>query len=279
MRQFFGHLISGGRLAAPRARGQRIGISAVLALLLVGFGHAAVAQTNLVQNPSFAITGGSDGTSEQIGSGCGTSCNGLGTVAGWSTSGYNFVYLQSTSDSVGATGVDGNVQLWGPNNNGGTPNGLPTSSPTGGNFIAADGAYEVSAITQTISGLVVGQAVAVSFVWSGAQQYTFTGPTTDQWTVDLGSSPSQSTSILSLPNHGSAGWISQTFYFVPTNTSELLSFLATGTPSGQPPFALLASVSVTTVPEPASLVLLLSAIAGLVVFARYRGSRVAAATA
>jgi hypothetical protein len=213
---------------------------AVLTLSLGLIAHAATAATNLVQNPYFAITGGSDATSLEFGTGCGTNCNGLGNVADWTTSGYNFVYLPNTSDTVGGTGNSGNVKLWGPNNDGagggaGAANGLPTSAPAPGqNFVAADGAYEVSAITQTINGLIVGDRVAVSFSWAGAQQSGFTGPTTDQWTVDLGGSASQSTSILSLPSQGASAWMTQTFYFVATNTSELLSFLATGTPSGEP---------------------------------------------
>jgi hypothetical protein len=154
--------------------------AAILALFLGGAGHIAMAQTNLVQNPYFAITGGSDGTSMQFGTGFGSNCNGLGNVAGWTTPGYNFVYLPNTADTVGASGSAGNVKLWGPNDDGGVKNGLPTRAPAPGqNFVAADGAYEVAAITQTINGLIPGRTVAVSFSWAGAQQSGFTGPTTD----------------------------------------------------------------------------------------------------
>ncbi|MDR3533638.1 MAG: PEP-CTERM sorting domain-containing protein, partial [Rhodopila sp.] len=52
--------------------------------------------------------------------------------------------------------------------------------------------------------------------------------------------------------------------------SELLSFLATGTPSGQPPFALLANVSVTNVPEPAAWTVMVSGLVGLIGIARRR---------
>jgi hypothetical protein len=64
--------------------------------------------------------------------------------------------------------------------------------------------------------------------------------------------------------------MTQTFYFVATNTSELLSFLATGTPSGEPPFALLANVSVT-VPEPDSVTIMLSGLVALIGLTRFRG--------
>jgi hypothetical protein len=96
----------------------RSAMVAVLALILGLIAHTATAATKLVQNPYFAITGGSDATSLQFGTGCGTNCNGLGNVADWTTSGYNFVYLPNTSDTVGGTGSAGNVKLWGPNNDG-----------------------------------------------------------------------------------------------------------------------------------------------------------------
>jgi len=41
-----------------------------------------------------------------------------------------------------------------------------------------------------------------------------------------------------------------------TSATEVLSFLAIGTPGGVPPFSLLDGVSITEVPEPTSLALL-----------------------
>lgn len=234
-----------------------------VALLLVAAAIPAAANPdpNLVQNGSFAITGGS--SSFQFGTGYTSS----ESVAGWATSGYNFVFVPNTADSTGATGNAGAVKLWGPND--GSANGLPTSSPTGGNYVAADGAYEVAPITQTISGLNIGAKVYVSFAWAGAQQYGFNGATTDNWTVDLGSSPSQVTNTVSLVSHGFSGWTNQTFSFIATQTSEMLSFLATGTPSGQPPFALLSSV-VVTAPEPAGVAVILSGISAMAATRRRR---------
>lgn len=254
-------------------RTSRLFAAFVISLMLpTVFAGSASAQTNLVKNGDFSkiiVSPAGAPSSFQFGSGY-TSAE---TLSDWSTSGYNFVFLPNTADVGGAVGNAGVVKLWGPNDNGGIANGLPTSSPTGTNFVAADGAYQVSAITQQVSGLIVGQKVAVSFAWAGAQQSGFTGPTTDEWTVDLGSSPAQTTSLLSLPSHGASAWVNQTFTFVATSSTELLSFLATGTPSGQPPFALLANVSVTNVPEPASVVMLLTALAGLTGVVRRRGAR------
>jgi hypothetical protein len=247
------------------------------------FAGASSAQ-NLVQNGTFsqAIIGGSTVAAEAAE--FGSTNNGftpVQTLVGWTTAGYNFVYLPNTADTTGATG-QATVKLWGPANGGTNAANLPLSSPTGGDYIAADGAYEISPIQQTINGLKTGEAVTVSFSWAGAQQSGFTGPTTDQWQVSLGTvtgtNPAQLTSLLSLPTEGASGWMPQTFTFIATSSSEVLSFLSMGTPTGQPPFALLANV-VVTAPEPASVLLMLSGIAGLVGFARRRGSRRAGTTA
>ena len=63
--------------------------------------------------------------------------------------GYNFLFAPGVADTTGATGADGNLKLWGPGD--GSANGLPATSPDGGNYVAADGAYEVGALQQTIS--------------------------------------------------------------------------------------------------------------------------------
>jgi len=245
-------------------------------LSLSVFVAAAQAQTNLVQNGTFsqAVIGGT--TQAAKSAEFGSPNNGFTpaqTLVGWTTAGYNFVFLPGTADTTGATG-QATVKLWGPANNGTNAAALPLSSPTGGNYIAADGAYEISAIKQTINGLTAGKAYAVSFAWAGAQQSGFTGPTTDEWTVTLGtasaSNPSQKTSLLSLPTEGASAWVNQTFDFVATSSSEVLSFLATGTPTGQPPFALLANVSMTAVPEPATWAMMLTGLAGLIGIAPMR---------
>jgi PEP-CTERM motif len=210
------------------------------ALLLFGAG----AKADLITNGNFSTTTGYG----QIGDNA--------TVQGWTTNGYNFIF-PSTGGTV--TGSSGNLSLYGGGVNGGAVLG---PSPAGGNYIGADGAFEVGAISQSITGLTVGAEYAVSFYWGGAQQTTFTGATTEQWLVGLGSQQ-LATSVVNDVNGGFTGWQYTTLTFDATSTSETLSFLAVGTPSGQPPFSLLDGVSMNQVPEPASMSLFGAGLAAL----------------
>jgi hypothetical protein len=242
------------------------GWSALAALvgLVAGSLTPALAAPNLVTNGSFATPGAT--TSFQFGTyGSYTPPQAL---SGWTSTGYNFVFLPS---STVATGVDGNLSLWSPQSSPASANGFTNASPTGGNFIGADGAYGQANISQTINGLTTGHTYAVSFAWAGAQQagYTAVNGTTEFWAVSFGGA-TQDTQTITVANKGFSGWLNQTFDFVATSSSETLSFFATGTPSGVPPFALLANVSVVDTPEPASLVILSTGIAGLVGVVRRR---------
>jgi hypothetical protein len=233
----------------------RVVISALAALALWAVAVAAQA-TQLVTNGSFE-----------------TLTNGYGQIGyntnatGWTTTGYNFVFNASNATS-GVPGYYNPVSLWGTANGGVNP---ITASPDGGNFIAADGAYEVGAISQTINGLTAGQKYSVSFYWAAAQQYTYNGATTDMWTVDLASSAltsntqagSQSTSITNLASHAFSGWQYDTMTFTATAATDVLSFLSTGTPSGVPPFALLDGVSMVAVPEPSGAALMIVGVLAL----------------
>jgi hypothetical protein len=234
----------------PRMTWKKLAVTGIpaLALVLVASGIARAGSQNLVTNGSFEVTTNGGG---QLGFNT--------NATGWTTTGYNFLFTPGSADTTGVAGQDGNLQLWGPGN--GSNNGL-TTSPDGGNFVAADGAFQVGAIDQTINGLTVGDKYAVSFYWAGAQQHGFTSPTTEQWVVGLGSD-SQSTSVIHNPNHGFTGWYQDTMVFQANSTSEVLSFLAVGTPSGVPPFSLLDGVYMTSVPEPSSLVLMGVSLLGL----------------
>jgi len=55
----------------------------------------------------------------------------------------------------------------------------------------------------------------------------------------------------------------QTFTYTASNTSEVLSFLAVGTPAGEPPFSLLAGVTMTPTPIPAAAFFVAPALLGV----------------
>lgn len=241
-------------------------------LALPQLAHAA---PNLVQNGDFEQT-------TLTSSGQMTASN----VTGWTTSSYTMLFLPqatvisngvtsanpsgTTADTTGATvSGGGNLKLWGPND--GSTNGL-TESPTGGNFIAADGDPSFNGpISQTVNGLTVGDSYNLTFAWAAAQQYGFNGATTEAWTVSLGSN-TVSTSVVNNANHGFVSWMQASFFFKATSTSEVLSFLAAGTPAGSPPFSLLDGVSLVAAPEPATWTVLLAALGGLTVWGRRRVS-------
>ena len=237
----------------------KFGCAAIAAIIGVSVMFAgATALANLVTNGSFeTLTNGAG----QLGYNT--------NATGWTTTGYNFVFASGTADHAGATGQYGNLQLWGPGN--GAANGLPASSPDGGNFIAADGAFQTGAISQTITGLTRGQQYSVGFWFAGAQQSGFTGTTTEQWLVSLGSQ-TLATDILNDASHGFTGWQHVTMTFTADGTQDVLSFLAAGTPNGEPPFSLLDGVTMN-VPEPASMTLMSVGLAALGLVRRRRNTR------
>ena len=232
-----------------------------------------------VSNGSFetlAVSGASNQLGYHVNGG-----SSIQQVTGWTNGtarngnpGYNFVFTGSTTNSSGqygnAYGDAGTLGLWASQN--GVSNGIGPS-PDGGNFLAMDGVYDTAGVYTTLSGLTVGMDTKVYFYYAGAQQFNFDGPTTEAFQVSLtdGSSnttESHSTAVLSNTSHGFTGWHYTYLDFTPTSTSETLTFLAMGTPSGVPPFSLLDGISVVQVtPEPGTLALLgtgIMAVGGLV---------------
>jgi hypothetical protein len=224
-----------------------IGVSASVLLLLATSAHA----DDLVTNGSFELTTNGGG---QLG---------FNTDAtGWSVpapnGSYDFLFPSGSADTTGVTGEYGALSIWGPNN--GSANGLPASSPDGGNFVALDGDFQVGALSQTITGLTAGDVYAVSFWWAASQQSGFTGPTIQSLDVSLGSETID-TSSYNLPSEGFSGWMYQTDVFTADSSSDVLSFLAVGNVQ-LPPFILLDGVSMTPTPEPGTLPLLFTGLMG-----------------
>jgi hypothetical protein len=211
---------------------------------------------SLVVNGSFETTTSSFGAGDKYG----FSAAG---VTGWSGgTGLTFLDAPGTADNV-----NDYLAVYGP---------FPATSPDGGNFVEADGDPNYSsAIYQTISGLTAGDVYDVSFYQAAGQQIDFTGPTTEKWAVTLGGTTLDS-SKFSLPQGGVGAWQAQTLAFTANSSSEVLSFLAVGTPGGAPPISFLDGVSVTAVPLPTALSL---AFVGMIGIAAYRSRRTAQSAA
>jgi hypothetical protein len=235
----------------------------------------------LVQNGGFETTTAGANPDTTLGAGqLGYNINATGwTTTASPTTGpysYNFLFTSGSADTAGADGEFGVLTLYGPNN--GTANGLPASSPVGGNYVGLDSDVQYdAALSQTITGLTVGQGYNLSFYWAGAQQTTYGGITTDTLAVTLGSQ-TQTTPTLTVANHGFDPWTEVTFNYTATSTAEVLSFLATGTPlmPNEPPFVLLDGVDLELdsppMPDTASTALLLNLSLAVLAFAAWRRS-------
>lgn len=249
-----------GKLEGALRKAAVIGFSVAALVMLATSAHA----TNLVSNGTFSAFSNGTGTgSPPTGFAGQFDATAYTTLTNWTsasgTSGYNFLYTTTSSpnNTSGSTtyssyGVDGTVVL----------DNKTILSPVGGNFIGLDGDFQVTAVTQTITGLTVGATYTLGFYWAESQQTGYTGATTDFIAATLGST-THDTATVTNPSQGFTGWTYQRFNYTATATSETLSFLASGTPTGLPPFLLISDVSLTA-PEPGTLSLMLGGLGLLV---------------
>lgn len=149
-------------------------------------------------------------------------------------------------------------------------------------------------LMQTLGGLTAGKAYRVTFLQAAGDYYTqadYAKPFADtaQWVVGLGGNVSyqqqgkdytwvlssdavlKSSSLMHIGGaDGTAPWQAQSLTFTATAPSELLTFFASG--SGAPPFALLADVGVSAVPEPSSWIMAIFGLGFIGVVLRRRAS-------
>jgi len=182
--------------------------------------------------------------------------------------------------------------------------GCPSNLAIAGgyNYVEADGNpdYE-SGFSYNVTGLTAGQTYMLSFYQAASQQTTFTGNTTNQWVVSLGTSgltdcagclgggnstysnldPDASialTNLMDVPSGGMVDWNFVSVELTADSTSDLLSFLAwgnNGNTANEPPIIFLAGVDsaagLNNVPEPASLALVAIGLLGFALIRRKRG--------
>jgi PEP-CTERM motif len=157
-------------------------------------------------------------------------------------------------------------------------------SPNGGAFMGLDGDPAANGpLEQTIMGLTSGKKYVLSFDWAGIELSNRTGYESITLTGSLGGDGFSTLTYLNSAPAGApgsfSGWTTASFTFTANASSELLSFLAVGTPAGNvPPFALLDGVSLTAVPEPSTWAMMFVGFGGLG-YAALRRRRTAPAAA
>jgi hypothetical protein len=236
-------------------------VVAAAAFACMAFGQAAKADSiNLVTNGNF------DQTTYTTNNQFGTPYGGQG-VTGWTGgSGYQLYFFAGTAttnsansqyDSGYNTGLEKFYTVAGGSPSGGS-----------GNFVALDGDASVGgggSISQTINGLTIGTQYQVSFTWGAGQLQSRSGATVQDVLVSLGGQ-SFATSSVSVASQGFSGWLTQTFTYTATATSETLTFLGQGTPTGLPPIVALDGISLKAVPEPTSIAMFVVGLAALIFF-------------
>jgi hypothetical protein len=97
-------------------------------------------------------------------------------------------------------------------------------------------------IDQSISGLVLGATYTLTFWQAGSQEIHAGGETTQMFTVSLGDQ-SFTSPTMDVPDQGFSPWQEVSTTFTWDGVGNTLQFMSVG--SGEPPFTLLADVSLT----------------------------------
>jgi hypothetical protein len=242
-----------GRAAAARV----IAGVATISAALMGFAGSLAAQT--VQNGSFSNSTGNLSS---------TYVPSAANLSNWTVSGTN-----TNPDPCVVFGNAFGTCGYSPVN----VSGLGTDPGATPYFGAGAWSGTNAIISQTISGLQIGRKYLISFYQAAVEDANVTDNGI-YWSVNLGTGTALSSTLMNIPSGGASAWAANTatMIFTATSASETLSFLAAGGSGGAPPLALLDGVSISQVPEPASLALLGLGVAGVMGLKKRRARAVAA---
>ena len=230
----------------------------------IGAATAASAAVNLVQNGDFNAPGADTPIL----------LNGFSTfITGWTSTDTYTAYIPAgqTPDQTWECCLLGSA---GPGY--AIKNGL-VGPPSGDASVVLDGDpnYNNAGLYQKIGGLQSGKAYTLSFWYAGSQEYSVGGPTTQWFQVSLGDQAWDSPTM-DVPSQGFFPWTKFSATFTWDGIGDTLTFLAIGSPSGEPPFPMLADVSLTAaVPELSLWAMIVAGFAGLGFVARARSKGMA----
>ena len=233
-------------------------VSLTLPALVALSGPASADTINLVTNGTFSSTSLSGAGGYLCANTGGSTCT--SAVANWSaTCATGGCTGTKTPSSVLFAGSNGSA--W--NNGSGLYWSGIGNAPLGGNVIAVDGdAQYTSVLSQSVSGLKVGETYLLQFYQAASQQTGLSGKTTEQWSVSLGGGTSQISALQNTASQSASPWTTVAMRFVANATSETLQFVALGTPTGEPPVVLLSDVSMVDIPEPAGMAVVVAGLLG-----------------